>query len=208
MQRQALAKPSRRIRPKTPERLKGVCGGRRLAEQLGIDAEQELGALVGGPADHDAIDLGEVGFGIGDRADAAVDRDRERGEGRLQPINPAILERGDVAVFAGREALKPGFSGMHDESVGAGRDGRARQGLERFGGILVVDADPTLDRDRHGNCGLHGRDARADERRLAHQAGSEPALLDAVRRAADVEVDLVVAELRADARRLGAGGRV
>ena len=47
---------------------------------------------------------------------------------------------------------------------------------------------------------LHGGDAIADQRRLRHQAGAEAALLHAVGRAADIEVDLVVAEVRADAR--------
>ena len=36
-----------------------------------------------------------------------------------------------------------------------------------------------------------------------HQAGAEPPRLHAVRRAADIEIDLVVAELGADARGLG-----
>ena len=39
-----------------------------------------------------------------------------------------------------------------------------------------------------------------DELGLRHQAGAEAALLHPVRRAADVEVDLVVAEVLADAR--------
>ena len=53
----------------------------------------------------------------------------------------------------------------------------------------------------------HGRHAARHQRRLRHQAGAEAALLHAVRRAADVEVDLVVAEALADRRRLGEPGR-
>ncbi len=55
---------------------------------------------------------------------------------------------------------------------------------------------------------LHGRDAIADELRLGHQAGAEAALLHAVGGAADVEVDLVVAEAFADRGGLGERGRV
>ena len=50
---------------------------------------------------------------------------------------------------------------------------------------------------------LHGGDAVADQCRLHHQAGAEAALLHAVGRAADIEIDLVVAEVLADARRFG-----
>ena len=58
---------------------------------------------------------------------------------------------------------------------------------------------------------LHRRDAIADQRRLRHQAGAEAALLHAVRRAADIEIDLVdsrsprrCARTRASAARIAA----
>src|SRR3712207_9094874 len=66
---------------------------------------------------------------------------------------------------------------------------RSVQGLLR---VLLVDADAALHRYGNGNRGLHGGNAMADERRLAHEAGPEAALLHAVGRTADVEVDLVV----------------
>ena len=50
---------------------------------------------------------------------------------------------------------------------------------------------------------LHRRDAVGDEVGRLHQAGAERARLHAVGRAADIEVDLVIAEALADARRLG-----
>ncbi len=66
--------------------------------------------------------------------------------------------------------------------------------------ILLVDADAALHRDRDRDRGLHRGDAIADQRGLRHQAGAEAALLHAVGRAADVEIDLAIAELLADAR--------
>ena len=50
---------------------------------------------------------------------------------------------------------------------------------------------------------LHRRDAIGDQCRLRHQAGAEAAVLHPVRRTADIEVDLVIAEILADLR----GGR-
>ena len=41
---------------------------------------------------------------------------------------------------------------------------------------------------------------RCDELRLGHQAGAKAAVFHAIRRAADVEIDLVIAETLADAR--------
>ena len=92
---------------------------------------------------------------------------------------------------------------MHDQRVGAGRDDMSRESRQRFLRILVVDADAAFHRHRDRDRRLHGGDAIADQRRLRHQAGAEAALLHPIRRTADVEIDLVVAEIRADPRAAG-----
>src|SRR4029079_3690300 len=74
--------------------------------------------------------------------------------------------------------------------------------------ILVVDADAAFHRDRDRDRGLHGGNAIADQPGLPHQAGAEAALLHAVRWTADVEIDLVVAEIRADPRATGERRRI
>jgi hypothetical protein len=48
---------------------------------------------------------------------------------------------------------------------------------------------------------LHRRHAIGDQQRLRHQARAETALLHSVRRAADIEIDFVEAEILADFRR-------
>ena len=75
--------------------------------------------------------------------------------------------------------------------------------VETLLGILIVDADAAFDRDRQPSRRAHRRDAFGNEIGLGHEAGAEPPRLHAVRRTADIEVDLVIAELGADARRLG-----
>ncbi|GMA77319.1 hypothetical protein GCM10025880_37360 [Methylorubrum aminovorans] len=90
---------------------------------------------------------------------------------------------------------------MDDESVGASRDYRAGHGVEGLLDILIVDAEAAFHRDGYGDGRLHGRDAGADQVRLAHQAGAEASLLHPVGRAADIEVDLGVTEIGGDPRR-------
>ena len=121
----------------------------------------------------------------------------------LEPKHDVVVERRDVAVLARRQAGQPGLARMHDQRVGAGRarPSRSTSSSACFG-ILVVDADAAFHRHRDRDRGLHRGDAIADQRRLRHQAGAEAALLHAIRRAADVEIDLVVAEVRADPRAL------
>ncbi len=92
---------------------------------------------------------------------------------------------------------------MHDERIRACGNHAARQRIESDFRILVVDADPAFHSDRDFHRALHRRNAFGDQRRLRHQAGAEPAVLHPVRRAADIEVDLVIAEILADLR----GGR-
>ena len=90
----------------------------------------------------------------------------------------------------------------------AGRHDRRRERRQRLFRILVVDADPAFHRHRDRHRGLHGGDAIADQRRLRHQAGAEAALLHALGRTADVEIDLVVAEIRADPRTVRERSRI
>ena len=97
---------------------------------------------------------------------------------------------------------------MHPERVGAGRKDIRRERVQRHLGILVVDADAAFYRHRDLHRALHGGDAVGDQRRRLHQAGAERARLHAVGRAADIEVDLVIAERLADPRRLGELGRI
>ncbi len=89
---------------------------------------------------------------------------------------------------------------MHDKCVAAGGNDGARQPIERHFRILVVDADPAFHRHRNFHRALHRRDAGCNEVGLRHQAGAEAAVLHPIRRTADIEVDLVIAETLADPR--------
>ena len=85
---------------------------------------------------------------------------------------------------------------------------RVRKNFQRRFRILLVDADAAFHRDRNRDGGLHRRDAIADQRRLRHQAGAEAAVLHAVGRTAGIEIDLVKAEIGADARARGERARI
>src|SRR5262249_7789061 len=88
---------------------------------------------------------------------------------------------------------------VHDERGDARRLDCTSERFERLLRILLVDADAAFDRDRQLDRARHGGDAVADERRLRHQARAEAAPLHPLRRAADIEIDLVVAEIGSDA---------
>ena len=124
----------------------------------------------------------------------------------LQPVDQRVVERRHVAVLLRRQALQPGLARVHDERVGRRpRRTASTRRVERRPRVLLVDADAALHRHRNRHRRAHRRHALGDQLRLAHQAGAEAAGLHAVGRAADVEVDLVIAELLADPRRLRRG---
>ena len=207
--------PRHRMQPRAPRELVLDIGHHRLehvlhrgvrrglAEQLGIDRQQPPRLLIGRPPQHHAIDMVEMRLRLGKAGDAAIDDDGHVGQRGLQPVDPVVVERRDVAVFLRRQSVEPGLAGMHDQRVGAGGDDAARQRVERDLRILIVDADPAFDGDGNADRALHRRDAIGDQRRLRHQAGAEAAVLHPVRRTADIEIDLVIAEILADPR----GGR-
>ena len=97
---------------------------------------------------------------------------------------------------------------MDHESPAARGGNRRDKAIESGLAVLVVDANPALDGDRHTHCGLHGGDAVSHKVGFGHQAGAETALLHPVRRAADVKIDLGIAEILATARRIGQEARI
>ena len=91
-----------------------------------------------------------------------------------------------------------------DPDSGAGVHG-LEQGILR---VLIVDADAAFDGGGDRDSLADGGHAVGDQVRLAHQAGAEASRLDPVGWAADVEIDLVIAERFADPRGLGQLGRI
>ena len=110
-------------------------------------------------------------------------------------------QRRDVAVFLGRQALQPGLARMDAERLDAGRDHGVGKLVERL----------LRGPGRRRRCGISPSPGCAPPRFIAathsptsagsrHQAGAEAAGLHPVGRAADIEVDLVIAELASPMR--------
>ena len=178
-------------------------GAGSSAEQPLIHLREHIGVLIGGAPEHDAIDMRQMLARLAERPDAAIDDDGEVRPPRLHAIHPVIVDRRHVAVLFRAQAFEPGLARMHDEGAAAALRPPLDEAVEALLRILVVDADAAFDRDRHLGAFAHRRDQVGDKLGLGHQAGAEPPRLHPVRRAADIEIDLVIAELGADARGLG-----
>jgi hypothetical protein len=139
---------------------------------------------------------------------AAVEHDIEIAMCGLEPIHPCVIEWRDLAVFPGRQPFEPGLAGVHDQGCGAGRFHGIRHGVQRGFRILLVDAETAFHRHGDAHRRPHGGNARTDQMRLGHQAGAEAAFLNTIGWAADVEVDLVVAEILGNARAFGERPRI
>jgi len=201
-----LREPGLQIRQ---ERLDhGAPARRRHAEQGLLRERQEIRVLVGLPADHRAIHAGEFVAEGPEVPETAVEHDGEFREVPLQPMNVVVLQRRNLPVLLRRQAGEDRLPRVHDEHPAAGFGHRPHEAGEEFVVVVVVDADAGLDRHRHIHDLPHRRDAVAHQARLGHEARAEAARLHPVTRAADVEVDLVIAELRADARGFGQHRRV
>ena len=65
------------------ERIERVVIRRSLAENLRIDAKQEFGILIGGAAEHDPVDMGEMSARLREVRHAAVENDRPVADARI-----------------------------------------------------------------------------------------------------------------------------
>src|SRR4051794_38973421 len=139
--------------------------------------------------------MAEVVFRLSNTGDAAVDNDRYIRPRFLQPIDPDIVQRRDIAIFLRRQSFEPSLAGVNDQCVGTRCDNTAGELVQRHVRILIVDADPALHSNGNSYRALHRLNAIGDQRRLRHQAGAKTAVLHPVRRTTDVEIDFVVAEI-------------
>ncbi len=89
---------------------------------------------------------------------------------------------------------------MDDEHLAAARGDRADEIADEAVVLVAVDPQPVLDGDGNRDGVAHRPDAIRDQRGLGHQARAEAPHLHALGRAADVEVDLVVAPALAQLR--------
>ncbi len=97
---------------------------------------------------------------------------------------------------------------MNPERIGPGFQHLIRKSIKRRFRILIVHADTAFDRDRDGNRLLHGGNTARHHIGRQHQARPESPGLDTIRRAADIEIDLVIAEIRTNLRGLPELGRI
>jgi hypothetical protein len=178
---------------------------RRLAraEQQALIRHQAVRVVVGLAPEHHAVDRGALQPGLLGRGDAAIDDHLERREVRLEAVHQLVAQGRDLPVLLGAEPGEPGLARMHDHGPAAPRCDAFDEGREKAIVVALVDADPGLDGDRQRARRPHRPHARRDALRLGHQAGAEPRALHAIARAADIEIDLVVARGRAERRRPG-----
>src|SRR3546814_14999850 len=104
--------------------------------------------------------------------DAAVDRDVERGEFPFQAVNQCMAERRQRPVFLRTQSLQPRLACMNDETLAAGLRNGADEVPQGRPLLLIVDADPRLDRDGDADGCRHCGDAARHESRPGHQSGS------------------------------------
>src|SRR4029077_4034172 len=173
------------------------------SENLTINLRQQIRVGIGGTADHDAIDMLQMRLRVRQGLDTAIDDDGEVRPPRFQPIDSSIVERRHLAVFLRAQALQPSLARMHDESLAASIGDNIDELVEAFLRILIVDADAAFDCDWYRDSSPHRRNTSSHQLRFRHQTSAEPSRLHPVRRATDIEIDLVITELFADARGLG-----
>ena len=150
----------------------------------------------------------EMGEAVVDPIEPAIEHDGQLRQAPLQAMHTRMVERRDVAVLLRRQTLEPRLARMHDEHRATGFAHDVDETVEVGLGILLIDADAALHRDRNRHRRTHRREAFRHQRRFAHEAGAETSRLHAIGRTTDIEVDLVVAETLADPRRLRQLGRL
>ena len=173
----------------------------RPAPPCDVEAVQQVGVVVRRAPEHGAVGVRQVRRGLRLAGDAAVDHDLQARSLALEPVRPVVAERGYLAVLLRAQAFQPGIARVHDEQPATRLGDRIDELAETPEVVVVVDAQPALDRHRHLARRDHRRHRIGDQGGLAHQAGAEPSGLHPVGGASAIEVDLVEPARRTDACR-------
>jgi hypothetical protein len=92
-----------------------------MAEQSGPQFGQEVRFVISVPADHDTVDVLEMGQYLIGTGDAAVQYDRQIREFPFEFIHTIVVQWRDTAVVLWTEALQDRNSRVDDERIAAGR---------------------------------------------------------------------------------------
>ena len=172
-----------------------------LAEDPGVHLSQQARVVIGRPAQHDPVEVGQQGLRRVQAADPAVEDDGQARPFLLEPSDQVVVEGRNIAVLLGRQALQDRLARVDDEGVDPGARAGVHQGEETGLRVLVVHADPALHRRRNLHSLPDGGHALGHEVRLEHEAGPEAPGLHPVGGAADVQVDLAIPEVLTNPRR-------
>ncbi len=140
--------------------------------------------------------------------DSAIDHNRERRKILLDAIDRRIIEWRYFAVLLRAQPAQPGLARMDHEGLAAGLGHLAHKLLQLGITVTVIDTDPAFDRHRYAHRRAHGCDAVRHQFGLRHQAGAKTPRLHPIGGAADIDVDLPVTPLLADARAFGHLARI
>ncbi len=157
-------------------------------------------------ADHHAGEVRQLLRDDLERAQAAIEDERQTGKLRTQTARNVVAQRRNLAILLRAQPLQHRPSRMDDEHRATGTCHGLDEAHEEF--VLVhvrhrhrVDRDSALHGHRDTNACAHRCDTVRDQARLSHEARSEASALHAIARAAAVQVDLIVAVRFAGARR-------
>ena len=128
------------------------------------------------------------------RLNAAVNRHGQMRKITLQLVNARIVKRRDLAVFFGAQPRKPRFARMDDKHLALAFPGyRFDKITQKRVAVLVINADTGFHRDRDRHDVAHRFNAVGNQLRVPHQAGAKHTVLHAIGRAADVQVNFIIA---------------
>ncbi len=175
---------------------------------MSISVDKQPGIVVRCPADHDCVHVGQMVCGLFEIHDAAVDLDGQVGEFAFETVHFMIAQWWFSTILFGGKSLEPGFAGVDAKPVGASTSDNVDESRHVLVGVHVVNANAMFNRNRNRHRGFHGRNGFGDNLGRGHEAGTKTALLHPARRTADIEIDLVVAPLLANAGAFGKLGRI
>ena len=110
-------------------------------------------------------------------------------------IDSFIVQRRDLPILLGTQAVEPCLACMNNEGIATGRTNFIEKLLQKLVRIRIVNADTRLDGNRNPHLGAHRPDTVSHQGGMRHQAGTKATILHPIRGASHIQVDFVIAAL-------------
>lgn len=174
----------------------------------GIKIGKKGGIVIGREEKNKRIKILKVKLRILKSGDEEIDEEECLKKEMIEKIEEIIIERRDIEVLIGRKKIKERIERMKKERIGKGLKKMIRKRIKRSLSIMIVKEDKEFESERDGNSIINGGKKERKKIGSKNKERKESKGMEKIRREEEIEIDIVIEEIRKNMRGMNEIGRI